>query len=162
MRGGSKRAATYFVVCAALACVTAGAGAAERSDFKRKEAALIELSAAQTTQEVFITDVELARDDGTGRAGQRVTGFRAKDNPLHCIASLNKPRAGVRVRFVWVAVDAGGERERVIADAEYVTRPGEARADGAASLPREWPKGRYRVQVVLNGRLARTLDFQII
>ncbi len=108
-----------------------------------------------------MTDAELARDDGSGRAGQRVSGFRAKDNPLHCVASLNKPREGVRVRFVWTAVDAGGERERVLAAAEYVTRPGESRADGVASLPREWPRGRYRVQVILNGRVAKTVDFNV-
>jgi hypothetical protein len=108
-----------------------------------------------------VTDAELARDDGAGRAGQRVTGFRSKDNPLHCVASLNKPREGVRVRFVWVAVDAGGERERVLANAEYVTRAGESRADGVASLPREWPRGRYRVQVLLGGRVVKSLDFNV-
>lgn len=156
-----RRIASVLAAAALAPCLGGALALAERGDFRAKAPTPRELAAAQGAQEIFVTDAELARDDGSGRAGQRVSGFRPKDNPLHCVVSLNKPRAGVRVRFVWTAVDAGGERERVLADAEYVTRAGEARAYGAASLPREWPRGRYRVQVMLNGRVARTLDFNI-
>lgn len=159
MRSRTKITSAAAALAALALC--AGQVMAERSDYVAKQARLDAVAAAQDAQEIFVTDAELARDDGAGRAGQRVTGFRSKDNPLHCVASLNKPRAGVRVRFVWVAVDAGGERERVLADAEYVTRAGESRADGVASLPREWPRGRYRVQVMLNGRVVKTLDFNV-
>lgn len=149
-------------VCVMLLTPGAGARGVAETGVPGKASDLVaELSAAQGAPEIFITDVELARDDGSGRAGQRVTSFRTKDNPLHCVAALNKPREGVRVGFVWVAVEAGGERERVLAHAEYVTKTGEARADGVASLPREWPKGRYRVQLSLNGRAARTIEFTI-
>ncbi|HYN83670.1 MAG TPA: hypothetical protein VER32_00345 [Pyrinomonadaceae bacterium] len=158
----SRPKLTSFAVAAALAlCAGQAVAVAERSDYAARQARGDVMAAAQTPQEIFVTDAELARDDGAGRAGQRVTGFRTKDNPLHCVASLNKPREGVRVRFVWTAVDAGGERDRVLADAEYVTRAGESRADGVASLPREWPRGRYRVQVFLNGRVVKSLDFNV-
>ena len=111
--------------------------------------------------EVFITDVELARDDGVGRGGQVVRGFRVKDNPLHCLVTLSRPAPGTRVRFVWTAVDAGGERGKTIATAEGVTRPGEIVCDGQVRLPREWPAGRYRVAVTVNGKFSRVVDFAI-
>ncbi|HEX5709460.1 MAG TPA: hypothetical protein VFX96_19335, partial [Pyrinomonadaceae bacterium] len=82
----------------------AGQALAERSDYVSRQVRLDAAASAQAVQEIFVTDAELARDDGAGRAGQRVSGFRTKDNPLHCVASLNKPRAGVRVRFVWIAL----------------------------------------------------------
>ena len=134
------------VLCCAV-CASVSAPAAGRA------------TAAQA--EVFITDVELARDDGAGRGGQVVRAFRAKDNPLHCLVTLSRPAAGTRVRFVWTAVDAGGERGKTLASAESVTRPGEIVCDGQVSLPREWPAGRYRVAVTVNGKFSRVVDFAI-
>ena len=115
----------------------------------------------QGTKEVFITDIELARDDGGGRAGQVVKGFKRKDNPIHCAVTLSRAVAGTKVQFVWTALDAGGKRDEVLATNEVVTKPGEQVADGQLSLPREWPAGRYRVRATVNNRSSKTLDFQI-
>jgi hypothetical protein len=115
----------------------------------------------QGTTEVFITDIELARDDGAGRAGQTVKAFRTKDNPIHCLVTLSRAAEGTRVRFIWTALDAGGKRDEVLATTEVVTKAGETVADGQLSLPREWPTGRYRVRAIANNRSSKTLDFQI-
>jgi hypothetical protein len=118
-------------------------------------------AASAVRAEVFITDVELARDDGAGHGGQVVKGFRVKDNPLHCLVTLSRQAAGTRVRFVWTAVDAGGERGKTLASTESVTRAGEIVCDGQLSLPREWPAGRYSVGATVNGKSSRTVDFVI-
>jgi hypothetical protein len=111
--------------------------------------------------EVFITDMEMARDDGAGRGGQVVRSFRTKDGPVHCLVTLSRAAEGTRVRFVWTAVEAGGKVNEVLATAEVVTRPREIVADGQLRHPREWPAGRYRVQAAVNGRSSRSLDFTI-
>lgn len=116
---------------------------------------------AQGGAEVFITEMELARDDGAGRGAATVKGFRTKDNPLHCLVTLSRAREGTRVRFTWTALDAGGKSNETLASTEVVTRAGEIVADGKLSLPREWPAGRYRVQAAVNNRPPRALDFQI-
>ena len=116
---------------------------------------------AQGGEEVFITDIEMARDDGAGRGGQVVRSFRVKDNPLHCVVTLSRAQQGTRVRFVWTAIDAGGKRDEAIGRAEVVTGPREIVADGQLRHPREWPAGRYRVQASVNGRASRTVEFTI-
>ncbi|HEX7176097.1 MAG TPA: hypothetical protein VF240_12625 [Pyrinomonadaceae bacterium] len=116
---------------------------------------------AQGSEEVFITDIEMARDDGAGRGGQTVRSFRAKDNPLHCLVTLSRAQQGTRVGFVWTALDAGGKRDEAIASAEVVTGPREIVADSQLRHPREWPAGRYSVQATINGRAARTVEFTI-
>ena len=112
-------------------------------------------------EDVFITGVELARDDGAGRAGRVVKSFRRGDNPLHCLVTLSRAADGTRVSFVWSAIEAGDKRGETISAAEVVTRPREIVADGAMSLPRDWPVGRYKVQATVNGKSTKTIEFTI-
>lgn len=149
-----------FVLAAAACLVPALAAhtAAARDEVRRTPA---EARARQDGEEVFITEMELARDDGAGRGGQVVKGFRTTDNPLHCLVTLSRAREGTRVRFVWTALDAGGKTAETLATSEVVTRPGEIVADGQLRLPRPWPAGRYRVQAAVNGRAPRAINFQI-
>jgi hypothetical protein len=128
---------------------------------KTTETAFAFASSHQKTTEVFITDIELARDDGAGRGGQTVKNFRRTDNPLHCLVTLSRAAAGTKVQFVWTAVDAGGKRDEVLATSEVVTRSGEIVADGQMRLPREWPAGRYRVRATADKRTSRTVEFVI-
>lgn len=138
----SKSAAGGLAACAVLCCA-------------------LSVFAWARQAEVFITDMELARDDGAGRGGQVVKGFRTKDNPLHCLVTLSRAEPGTRVRVVWTAVDAGGERGKTLASTESVTRGGEIVCDGQLTLPREWPAGRYNVRATVNGKSTRTVDFVI-
>lgn len=134
------------------------------ADFRVPASAMGEVSveaSLRKAEEVFITDIELARDDGGGRHGQVVRNFRRTDNPLHCVVTLSRARGGTRVRFVWIAVEAGGTRENVLADAESVTGAREMVVDGVMSLPRQWPAGRYRVQATVNNRTSKTVEFNV-
>ncbi len=112
-------------------------------------------------EEVFITEIELARDDGAGRAGRVVKTFRRTDNPLHCVVTLSRAVEGTRVRFVWTAIEAGDKRDEVLSTAEVVTTPREIIADGLINLPREWPTGKYKVQATVNGRVTKTIEFRV-
>jgi len=155
----SRPATTLFlVVLAFIALATAPAAVAGRDDVWPSHSPA---RPAQGGAEVFITDIEMARDDGAGRGGQTVKSFRATDNPLHCLVTLSRAQQGTRVGFVWTAIDAGGKRDEAIASAEVVTGPREIVADAQLRHPREWPAGRYRVQATVNGRTSRTVEFTI-
>ena len=155
----SRPATTLFlVVLAFIALAPAPAAVAGRDDVWPS---LPLARPAQGGAEVFITDIEMARDDGAGRGGQTVKSFRVKDNPLHCLVTLSRAQQGTRVGFVWTAIDAGGKRDEAIASAEVVTGPREIVADSQLRHPREWPAGRYRVQATVNGRSSRTVEFTI-
>lgn len=90
------------------------------------------------------------------------TTFRPRDRQLHCVVTLKKPATGITVRCVWVAVDAAGLKNYTIAEKSLTT--GARLLDNfhfAAGLPRDWPVGRYRVELYVNGKKDRTLNFLI-
>lgn len=152
----SKSFLAHIAAAAVLMAAAAGAAGAAASGILPNSELF-----TQGGAEVFITDIEMARDDGAGRGGQTVKSFRATDNPLHCLVTLSRAQQGTRVGFVWTAIDAGGKRDEAIASAEVVTGPREIVADAQLRHPREWPAGRYRVQATVNGRTSRAVEFTI-
>src|SRR5579862_7482183 len=103
-----------------------------------------------------IDSVTLARDDGNGNAGETVTSFSPSDRTLHAVAKLNQIVSGVKVTFTWVAVDAGGETNQPIESVDDT--PAAANVDESKlTLPHDWPTGKYRLDVYLDGTLAQSV-----
>jgi|GEM_PF-4233269 len=108
-----------------------------------------------------VDDILLARDDGGGRAGEVVMRFGTDDNPLHGVIRLNGVKRGTSVGAVWMAVEAGGVHNHVVASRDLTAGIQGNVADFSVSLPRAWPEGRYRVDVYLDGILVRSREFEI-
>ncbi len=104
--------------------------------------------------------IVLARDSG-GRPGAIVSAFHPRDNPLHAMIRLSGVERGTRVRAVWSAVEAGGETDYIIATQDLTAEIRGNVGDFMVSLPRSWPVGRYRVDVYLGDRLARSQEFAV-
>ena len=90
-----------------------------------------------------------------------VTVFAPNDNPLHSIIRLSGVERGTKVRAVWTAVDAGGEKDYEIASQDLTAGIQGNIADFKVSLPRPWPAGRYKVDVYLNDVLTRSHGFEV-
>ncbi len=120
-------------------------------------------SAPKTTESGSgaLENVHLARDDGRGRAGETVTGFKPTDNPLYCVVQLREPKDGTKVKAEWIVVNAGGERDTKFLEKEFKTTGEMDVVTFTAKLPREWPDGDYKVNVFVNDKLEKSLDFQI-
>ena len=110
---------------------------------------------------ITIKSAETARGFRDGKAVDPTTTFSPKDNPLHCVITLSRGRDGTRVRAVWVIVDAGGEKNLKLDEAEVMTSDGQNVIDHTLSLPGDWPVGKYKVDLYVNDELARTVDFTI-
>ncbi len=121
--------------------------------------------AAQTEKkdspEVGVEELSMARDDGSGKAGEVTAKFRAADVPLHCIVRLisDKP---VNVKMNIVAVKADGYKPgtNVIA-VSYTTKENQNRVTFNASPEKVWAAGDYRVDILLNGKITGSLSFEI-
>src|ERR1700738_2142698 len=50
--------------------------------------------------EIFVDKISMAKDDN-GKPGETTTTFAPGDRTIHCIADLNKAKAGTKVKFVW-------------------------------------------------------------
>ena len=110
----------------------------------------------------FIGQIRMAKDDGSGLPQDRATNvFGEADQIIHCVAMLKEPKAGTRVRFSWWIVEAEGANNEKITDVDYTTGAGDSAARSHVLVPQDWPIGKYKVDVYVNGELDRTIPFSV-
>ena len=108
-----------------------------------------------------IKEIHMAKDDGNGQPGEKTNTFEPGDHTIHCAATLNEAKAGTEMRFSWWIVDADGTQNKKIKDIDYTTKTLENVIHGHLSLPQDWPKGSYKVQVYVNGNLDKTVPYTV-
>jgi len=121
-------------------------------------------SYAQTVAPVAPTGIEeiyLAKDDGEGKAGEQVTEFRTNDIPIYCVVLLESGEATV-VKMNFVAVSVAGVRpETKVVTASYTTKQGQNRVNFSGRPDGKWTPGKYRVDMFLDGKKVKDLEFEI-
>ncbi|HXI24342.1 MAG TPA: tetratricopeptide repeat protein, partial [Pyrinomonadaceae bacterium] len=112
------------------------------------------------TGDLVVDRVYMARNY-PATAADITTNFAASDRVLHCIAELNQARAGTLVRFVWKTVKVGSSQNEAFKTVDYTTKAGESRVHGNLSLPNDWPRGTYKVEIYINNALASSVSYSI-
>jgi hypothetical protein len=108
-----------------------------------------------------IEEVYLAKDDGNGKAGEQVTEFRTNDIPIYCVVLLESDATTV-VKMNFVAVGVSGVKpETKVVTASYTTKQGQNRVNFSGRPDGKWTPGKYRVDLFLNGKKAKDLEFEI-
>lgn len=110
--------------------------------------------------DVYVEKISMAKD-ADGKPGETTTTFTTGDRTIHCIADLNKAKGGTEVKFIWKAVDVAGSKNEEIKTIEYTTKSFENKVHGHLTLPYDWPKGTYEVDVYINGNLDKTITYSI-
>lgn len=114
-----------------------------------------------TTIPPAIDEAYVARDDGTGRAGDAVNEFDPTDVPIHCVVVVGSAgKVMVKMNFVAVAV-AGVKAETKVVTASYTTTDRQNRVNFTGRPDGKWTPGRYRVDIFLDGRPQKQLEFTI-
>jgi hypothetical protein len=108
-----------------------------------------------------IKEIHMAKDDGSGDPGDETNTFGPGDRTIHCVTTLNTAKAGTLMRFAWWVVDADGTQNQKIKEIEYKTRAQENVVHGHLTLPQDWPPGKYKVQVYVNGDLDQTAFYTV-
>jgi hypothetical protein len=115
----------------------------------------------ETVQEVSIEEIFLARDDGTGKAGETVTSFNTTDIPIHCAVQLDSVKA-VTVKMNFVAVKVAGVRpETRVVTISYKTNGKQDRVNFAGSPADFWTAGDYRIDIFIDGKIGGSKSFEI-
>jgi hypothetical protein len=118
-------------------------------------------NAAQTASAGGIEEVYLAKDDGNGKAGEQVSEFRTTDVPIYCVVLLESDAATVvKMNFVAVSV-AGVKPETKVVTASYTTKNGQNRVNFTGRPEEKWTPGKYRVDLFLDGKKAKDVEFDI-
>lgn len=113
-----------------------------------------------TTGEVLVDRVYMARNYPAAPA-DITTNFSITDRVIHCIAELNQAKAGTQVRFVWKTVSVGSSQNEAFKTIDYTTKAGESRVHGNLSLPNDWPRGTYKVEIYINNALAKSVNYSM-
>jgi hypothetical protein len=109
----------------------------------------------------LISEIHMAKDDGHGDPGDAANSFGPDDRTIHCVATLKEPKAGTRMKFSWWTVDAEGSKNEKIKDIDYTTKSLENVVHGHLTLPRDWPRGKYKVDVYVNDNLDKTVRYDV-
>jgi hypothetical protein len=110
--------------------------------------------------DVYVNQIYMAKDKN-GDPGEETTSFAPGDRMIHCVIKLNKAKKGTEVRFLWKIVDVQGSQNEDIKTIDYTTRSFENNVHSNLNLPKDWPTGKYRVEVYINGILDKTIDYTI-
>jgi hypothetical protein len=109
----------------------------------------------------LIEDIHMAKDDGNGDPGAETDVFSPSDRTVHCVTKLKESKAGTKMKFSWWVVDADGTRNERIKDIDYTTRTLENVVHGHLTLPQDWPSGKYKCDVYVNGNIEKTALFTV-
>lgn len=115
----------------------------------------------QKPSQPVVEDVYLARDDGSGKAGDVVTAFATSDIPIHCVVVLEgAAKVTVKMNFVAVAVP-GVKPDTKVVSVTYTTSERQNRVNFTGRPDGQWTPGRYRVDIFLDGKPEKQLEFSI-
>ena len=87
------------------------------------------------------------------------------DQPvIHLIVTLKNAPSDTTVKTVWIAVDVGDAAPaNTEIDQTEITTHGSGNVDFTLSQPSSgaWPVGKYKVDIYLNGKLDKTVEYTI-
>ncbi len=110
--------------------------------------------------DVYVETISMAKDNN-GEPGDTTTSFEPGDRTIHCIAALNKAKAGTEVKFVWKAIDVSGSKSGEITTIDYTTKSFENKVHAHLTKPADWPTGTYGVDVFINGALDKAIKYTV-
>jgi hypothetical protein len=116
---------------------------------------------SSATSSGAISDVHMAKDDGKGDPGEESDVFDGKDRTIHCVVKLGDSKSGTKMRFSWWVVEANDTKNEKIRDIDYTTRALENVVHAHLTAPRDWPPGKYRVEVYVNDNLEKTVGYTV-
>jgi hypothetical protein len=103
----------------------------------------------------------MAKDDGKGDPGEESDVFDGKDRTIHCVVKLGDSKSGTKMKFSWWVVEANDTKNEKIRDIDYTTRALENVVHAHLTAPRDWPPGKYKVEVYVNDNLEKTVGYTV-
>jgi hypothetical protein len=106
-----------------------------------------------------IGTVTLSRDYRDGKAIDPTDTFSPQNHTFHVVVKVNNAPAGTVVGASWTIVEDG---EEVVHTKELVLDGDQDFAHFTLSNPQDWESGSYRVEITLDGKAKRTIDFAVL
>ena len=108
-----------------------------------------------------LVEIYLAKDDGTGKAGEEATSFVPTDVPIYCVVLLDSGTpTTVKMNLVAVAVP-GVRADTKVVSTSYTTKDNQDRVNFTGKPAGPWPTGRYRVDIFVGTAPVVSREFAI-
>ena len=114
-------------------------------------------AAPPATASVSVTDVDLGRAIGADkRVTDKTTDFKPTDT-IYAVVLTSGTSSNANLKARWTYQDG-----QVVNESDQSIAPtGDTATEFHISKPDGWPKGKYKVEVLLDGASARTKDFEV-
>ena len=103
---------------------------------------------------------QLFQDDGKGEPGKEVKAFATDDTELHARWKLKKEALVKGVQFVWALVEVEGEKPQVLATADVEAGVNDE-IDASLTAKKGLPAGKYRIDLVQDGKVLDSKTFEV-
>jgi hypothetical protein len=104
-----------------------------------------------------IKEAKMARDN---EGAQPTTTFAPTDTTFFCNIDLANAPDDTKIKAVWTAVQVEGADPETLIDQSELTA-GSGTLHFKLATNSSWPAGKYKVDLYLNDKLDRTVEFQV-
>lgn len=92
--------------------------------------------------------------------GANRTEIFTQDQPFYCIVELTSAPDDTTVKAVWTAVEVTDTDPNMLID-EYEVTTGDGTIPFSLINDGLWPTGKYKVEIYLNDKLDKTIEFAV-
>jgi flagellar basal body-associated protein FliL len=93
--------------------------------------------------------------------GTKETTVFSQDQTFYCIVNLANAPEDTKLKAVWTAVEVEGEQPNLLIDQAEMTSGNQNVFTFNLTNNQLWPTGKYKVDLYLNDKLDRTLEFTV-
>lgn len=116
---------------------------------------------AKAQSQVNIEEIFLAKDDGSGKAGEKAESFTPTDIPIYCVVQLDSMKSAI-VKMNLVAVKVSGVKaETKVITVSFKTNGEQSRVSFKGAPQGSWIAGNYRFDIFIDDKPAGKKDFEI-
>jgi len=157
VRHESSRAVRVASLIAAILLVIGGVG----GGFVMRKAQEVKLGAVPLT--LLTSAVMTKRISTTHEALEPATVFRSDEREIYCAFTLGNTPAGTTIKAILFAVDIGeyAKPDSTLFTISVISERGPMPSHFTFTNTSNWPPGKYRVELYLDDRLTKTLNFTI-
>jgi len=102
--------------------------------------------------------VTLSKDYRDGKAIDPTETFSPQNHTFHAVVKVHNAPAGTVVGANWTVLDDG---EELVYSKELVLDGEQDFAHFTLSNPQDWESGTYHVEITLDGKAKRTINFEV-
>jgi outer membrane usher protein FimD/PapC len=97
----------------------------------------------------------------SGTILEPTTVFAQEDQQIQLAVNVANAPDDTQVKAVWSIVDVAGHEPTVLYESPLTLNSGENIAHFSLTNDQPWPAGKYKVEIYLNGKLAKTVEYQV-